>query len=141
MIIMKIWLIFHFLLTINAFNLPNTHNIGIKSINIHQSPTSLASQTEEETTTTPSTSSSTQSSSALPFYWKYIWDLPFLQSTPQGSPTSFSDSARIFKSNIEQIYGGYPSVDGCPMAEGALDDIADGTMFIGLQRYYQQNGR
>jgi hypothetical protein len=27
------------------------------------------------------------------------------------------------------------------MAEGALDDIADGTMFIGLQRYYQQNGR
>jgi cytochrome P450 len=31
-------------------------------------------------------------------------------------------------------------LDGCPLAEGALDDIGDGTMFIGLQNYFEQNG-
>lgn len=77
---------------------------------------------------------------SLPFYWNFIWSLPFLQPTPQGSPPQFSDSALIFKSNIEQIYGSYPSYDLCPMAEGALDDIASGTMFIGLQQYFNANG-
>ena len=35
---------------------------------------------------------------------------------------------------------GFPSLDRCPLAEGEITDIADGTMFIGLQRYQQQYG-
>ena len=34
--------------------------------------------------------------------------------------------------------GGYPSLDGCPIAEGDISDIGDGTMFIGLQRYQNE---
>ncbi|GMH81492.1 hypothetical protein TrVE_jg13930 [Triparma verrucosa] len=53
-----------------------------------------------------------------------------------GTPMTLGDSANVFRTNIEQIYGDFPSKDGCPLAEGALDDLASGTMFIGLQRYF-----
>jgi len=46
----------------------------------------------------------------------------------------------VLKSNIEQIYGDSESRDGSPLATGEITDIADGTMFIGLQRYYQEHG-
>jgi cytochrome P450 len=36
--------------------------------------------------------------------------------------------------------GGYDSLDGCPLGEGEITDIAEGTMFIGLQRYFRENG-
>ena len=54
--------------------------------------------------------------------------------------TIFGDSANVLRTNIEQIYGGYPSLDGCPLAEGELGDIAGGTMFIGLQTFYKKYG-
>lgn len=47
-------------------------------------------------------------------------------------------AANVLRTNIEQIYGGYPSLDGCPLAEGDIADIGDGTMFIGLQNYQQK---
>lgn len=77
----------------------------------------------------------------LPWWWEYIWELDFMKpSAAADAEIQFGDSAYVFKSNIEQIYGGYDSLDHCPMAEGALDDLADGTMFIGLQKYYEQYG-
>ena len=62
------------------------------------------------------------------------------QTSEPGTECTFGDSANVLRSNIEQIYGDFPSKDGCPLAEGEITDIADGTMFIGLQRYQQQYG-
>jgi hypothetical protein len=59
------------------------------------------------------------------------------KGTP-GEEVIFGDSANVLRTNIEQIYGGYDSLDGCPIAEGELNDIADGTMFIGLQSYQKK---
>ena len=71
----------------------------------------------------------------LPWWWELVWKLDMMQKGEQGEPVGFGDSANVLRTNIEQIYGGYPSLDGCPIAEGEITDIADGTMFIGLQRY------
>lgn len=37
-----------------------------------------------------------------------------------------------------QIYGDEPSLDGCPLAEGELDSMVTGNMFMGLRAYYEQ---
>lgn len=76
----------------------------------------------------------------LPWWWNLVWDLDIMQKGEPGTDIIFGDSANVLRTNIEQIYGGYPSLDGCPLAEGEIGDIADGTMFIGLQRYYQNYG-
>ena len=76
----------------------------------------------------------------LPWWWELVWKLDVMQKGEQGTEVGFGDSANVLRTNIEQIYGGYPSLDGCPLAEGELGDIADGTMFIGLQQYYQNYG-
>jgi cytochrome P450 family 97 subfamily B polypeptide 3 len=57
-----------------------------------------------------------------------------------GTAVTFGDSANVLRTNIEQLYGDYPSLDGCPLAEGELGDIAEGTMFVGLQNYAQTYG-
>lgn len=72
--------------------------------------------------------------------WDNLWKLPQFQKGEQGTPCEFGDIANIFKTNIEQIYGDEPSVDGCPLAEGELDGMQTGTMFLGLNSYYQANG-
>lgn len=41
----------------------------------------------------------------------------------------FGDSAHVLRTNIEQIFGGYPSLDGCPIAEGTS---SSGTHWLGL---------
>lgn len=79
-------------------------------------------------------------SDGLPWWWEMVWKLDIMKTGEQGEDIIFGDSANVLRTNIEQIYGGYPSLDGCPLAEGALDDIGDGTMFIGLQNYFEQNG-
>ena len=84
-------------------------------------------------------SSSDSDSDSLPWWWDAFWSLPFISPSPPGTKCTLSDSALVLKSNIEQIYGGAPSLDNCPLATGALDDIADGTMFVGLQTYFRQN--
>lgn len=76
----------------------------------------------------------------LPWWWDMVWKLDVMKKGEEGTEVGFGDSANVLRTNIEQIYGGYPSLDGCPLAEGELGDIADGTMFIGLQRYYQNYG-
>ena len=74
----------------------------------------------------------------LPWWWDMVWKLNIMKRGEPGEDIIFGDSAHVLRTNIEQIYGGYPSLDGCPLAEGDISDIADGTMFIGLQRYYEK---
>jgi hypothetical protein len=76
----------------------------------------------------------------LPWWWELVWKLDIMKKGEPGKATIFGDSANVLRTNIEQIYGGYPSLDKCPLAEGDISDIADGTMFIGLQRYQQNYG-
>jgi len=76
----------------------------------------------------------------LPWWWELVWKLDVMQKGEQGETVTFGDSANVLRTNIEQIYGGYESLDGCPLAEGELGDIADGTMFIGLQTYFRNCG-
>mmetsp|Transcript_11585 Transcript_11585/g.33392 ORF Transcript_11585/g.33392 Transcript_11585/m.33392 type:complete len:619 (-) Transcript_11585:4-1860(-) len=71
----------------------------------------------------------------LPWWWELVWKLDIMKKGEPGEEIIFGDSANVLRTNIEQIYGGYPSLDGCPLAEGELNDIADGTMFVGLQNY------
>mmetsp|Transcript_13496 Transcript_13496/g.29318 ORF Transcript_13496/g.29318 Transcript_13496/m.29318 type:complete len:647 (-) Transcript_13496:233-2173(-) len=86
------------------------------------------------------TNEAKQDDEGLPWWWEYIWQLPQLQKGTPGTTCTFADSANVLRTNIEQIYGDFPSLDGCPLGEGEITDIADGTMFIGLQRYQQENG-
>jgi hypothetical protein len=76
----------------------------------------------------------------LPWWWELVWKLDMMKLGTDGKEVIFGDSANVLRTNIEQIYGGYPSLDGCPLAEGDISDIADGTMFIGLQRYFNNYG-
>ncbi len=76
----------------------------------------------------------------LPWWWDMVWKLDVMQTSEPGTDCTFGDSANVLRTNIEQIYGGYPSLDGCPLAEGDIADIADGTQFIGLQRYFNEYG-
>jgi hypothetical protein len=105
--------------------------------------------TTTTTTTTAAPAVTTTTTSApdvdvvvegLPWWWEYIWELPMMKLGAPGTDCTFADGANVLRTNIEQIYGGYPSLDRCPLATGALDDIADGTMFIGLQRYAHEFG-
>eukprot|EP00752_Nemacystus_decipiens_P011021 g9793.t2 len=73
--------------------------------------------------------------------WANVWKLPlFKKGAPGQSPCTFGDSANIFRTNIEQIYGDEPSLDGCPVAEGELESMVTGNMFTGLRLYYEQFG-
>ena len=80
------------------------------------------------------------SEDGLPWWWNLVWELDIMKLGEPGEDVIFGDSANVLRTNIEQIYGGYPSLDGCALAEGDISDIADGTMFIGLQRYYNNYG-
>lgn len=76
----------------------------------------------------------------LPWWWELVWDLDVMKLGVPGTAVTFGDSANVLRTNIEQIYGGFPSLDGCPLATGELNDIAEGTMFVGLQNYFQSYG-
>lgn len=76
----------------------------------------------------------------LPWWWELVWELDIMKLGEPGEVVEFGDSANVLRTNIEQIYGDFPSKDGCPLATGVLDDIGEGTMFIGLERYYKDNG-
>jgi len=132
-----------------AFHLPSSSPL-VKASSIRTSSLSplFSLETKEKTTAAssststdePTESASSSSSEGLPWWWSYIWDLPLLQPSPPGTEITFADTANVLRTNIEQIYGGYPSLDACPLATGEITDIADGTMFIGLQRYQQEYG-
>jgi len=76
----------------------------------------------------------------LPWWWDAVWKLEVMKRGEQGTDIIFGDSAYVLRANIEQIYGGFDSLDGCALAEGEITDIAEGTMFIGLQRYFRNYG-
>lgn len=94
--------------------------------------------TEEETR--PAAPTPDPNADGLPWWWELVWKLDMMKTGKEGEEIVFGDSANVLRTNIEQIYGGYPSRDGCPLAEGEITDIADGTMFIGLQRYQNNYG-
>ncbi|KAJ8611038.1 hypothetical protein CTAYLR_007067 [Chrysophaeum taylorii] len=71
----------------------------------------------------------------LPWWWKWVWGLPLTQGGEPGEPLQLGDSLRVFKANIEQIYGGGESFDGAPLAEGDIAGLADGTLYLGMHEY------
>mmetsp|Transcript_17543 Transcript_17543/g.38341 ORF Transcript_17543/g.38341 Transcript_17543/m.38341 type:complete len:614 (+) Transcript_17543:181-2022(+) len=105
-------------------------------------PTSIWSSLKEDETKTKQNAQSEVDPDAegLPWWWELVWKLDIMKKGEDGNDVIFGDSANVLRTNIEQIYGGYPSMDGCPLAEGELNDIADGTMFIGLQNYFKNYG-
>ena len=124
------------------------------------SPSTLWSSLKEDTTekqtdkesegSSPSSSSSSSAitseqeqnpdAEGLPWWWELVWELDMMKTGEPGEEIIFGDTANVLRTNIEQIYGGFPSLDGCPLAEGEITNIADGTMFIGLQTYFQNYG-
>uniref|UniRef100_A0A7S3JRS1 Cytochrome P450 n=1 Tax=Aureoumbra lagunensis TaxID=44058 RepID=A0A7S3JRS1_9STRA len=76
----------------------------------------------------------------LPWWWDLVWSLPFTKAGEPGSALKLGDSMRIFKANIEQIYGDAPSPDGAPLAEGDISGLADGTLYLGLHEYARRFG-
>ena len=71
--------------------------------------------------------------------WDMVWQLPIMKKSKQGvSPTSFGDAANVLKGNIMQQYGDEPSEDGAPIAEGEIDGLLEGSLFLGLQDYYNK---
>ncbi|GKY98823.1 hypothetical protein MPSEU_000838400 [Mayamaea pseudoterrestris] len=84
--------------------------------------------------------SSSKNDSSLPWWWDLVWKMDMMKRGEPGQDIVFGDTAHVLRTNIEQIYGGYPSLDGCELAEGEMGDIAEGTMFVGLQNYFQRYG-
>lgn len=78
----------------------------------------------------------------LPWWWEAFWALPFTARGKQGEPLTLGDTMHVFRTNIEQIFGGEPSYDGAPLATGDLASagLTDGTMYLGLQKYQQEFG-
>ena len=56
-------------------------------------------------------------SEGLPWWWDLVWKLDIMEKGEPDNDIIFGDSANVLRTNIEQIYGGYPSLDGCPLAE------------------------
>merc|ERR1719335_61873 len=78
----------------------------------------------------------------LPWWWEAFWTLPFTERGEAGEPLCLGDTMHVFRTNIEQIFGGEPSYDGAPLATGDLASagLTDGTMYLGLQRYKENFG-
>ena len=71
--------------------------------------------------------------------WDNVWKLPIMQpGLPGQSPTTFGDAALVLRSNILQLYGDEPSVDGAPIAEGEVEGLLEGSLFLGLRTYYEK---
>lgn len=102
---------------------------------LQEKPTEEKPETKKQDTIGPDSDGG-----GLPWWWELVWKLDMMKTGEPGKEIVFGDTANVLRTNIEQIYGGYPSLDGCPLAEGEITDIADGTMFIGLQRYQNKYG-
>lgn len=71
--------------------------------------------------------------------WDNVWKLPIMQpGKPGQSPTTFGDAALVLRSNILQLYGDEPSVDGAPLAVGEVEGLLEGSLFLGLRTYYEK---
>ena len=67
----------------------------------------------------------------LPWWWDGFWRCRSPRAASRAR-SLLGDTMRIFKSNIEQIYGDAPSADGAPLAEGDISGLADGALYLGL---------
>lgn len=76
----------------------------------------------------------------LPFWWEAFWSLPFTRRGAPGEALTLGDTMHVFRTNIEQIFGGYPSYDGAPMADGDISGLTDGTMYLYLKNSYDKCG-
>ena len=67
----------------------------------------------------PTNTAKADDEEGLPWWWDGFWALPFTESGEPGTELKLGDTMRIFKSNIEQIYGEPFSSrpDGAPLAE------------------------
>lgn len=73
--------------------------------------------------------------------WDKFWASKIVEPGKSGeSPTTFGDAAQIIKGNIMQVYGGEPSPDGAPIAEGEVEGILEGSLFLALKQYMKQYG-
>lgn len=73
--------------------------------------------------------------------WDKFWSSKIVEPGKSGeSPTTFGDAALIIKGNIMQVYGGEASPDGAPIAEGEVEGILEGSLFLALQQYMKQYG-
>ena len=73
--------------------------------------------------------------------WDKVWELDVMKpGKPGTSPTTFGDAANVIKANILQVYGEQPSADGAPLAEGKVDGLLEGSLFLGLRNYYEKFG-
>jgi hypothetical protein len=71
--------------------------------------------------------------------WDNVWKLPIMKpGNPGQSPTTFGDAALVLKSNILQLYGNEPSVDGAPVAVGEVEGLLEGSLFLGLKAYFDK---
>jgi len=61
-------------------------------------------------------------------------------SVPKGAEVSFKDIVSLWTTNILQTYGDAPSVDGAPVAEGELNDLVGGPIFLALEKYFKVSG-
>merc|ERR1719191_434293 len=76
----------------------------------------------------------------LPWLWEHFWNLSFARRGNYGEALVLGDTMHIFRTNIEQIYGNCPSVDGAPLAEGDISELTDGTMYLALFKFYKKYG-
>lgn len=90
----------------------------------------FSSLKEDETTASPAQATSDAveidpDAEGLPWWWELVWKLDMMKTGEPGEDIIFGDSANVLRTNIEQIYGGYPSLDGCPLAEGTYEGCRD----------------
>ena len=141
---MKISSLAAFALVASNYNLswaftPSSLSSDLRTIQQQSSTTKLFATVEDEKTKSSTDDKQIEidpDAEGLPWWWDFVWKLDVMKPGEPGTDCTFGDSANVLKNNIEQIYGGYPSLDGCPLSEGDIADIADGTQFIGLQKYY-----
>lgn len=112
----------------------------IKEDETQQDTDILKNGTVNRATATVDTTEVKPDVQGLPWWWEMVWDLEIMKLGEPGTAVTFGDSANVLRTNIEQIYGGFPSLDGCPLATGELNDIAEGTMFVGLENYFKTYG-
>ncbi|XRB11193.1 cytochrome P450 [Pseudoscourfieldia marina] len=98
-----------------------------KSPVLSPSPVVCRATTEEEQETSTSTSSPA--------------DAELLDDElPPLPPPSIQDTISIWITNILQIYGGKAGADNAPVAEGTLDDLVGGPLFLALHKFFQRQG-
>lgn len=85
--------------------------------------------------------SQTMEPEPLPPIWDWFWEnFPPLKAGKPGEDLTFGDTARTFKINIEQIFGGIPAPDKAPLAAADVEGLDFKALFLGMKTYFDQYG-